>query len=185
MINGRGDMTAAKRTTSTEGAALAVAEPVELVPDSLYLLGDSVELDGRVSWVPPGVRGWQPINCYALVEGTSVLIIDPGVYLQRLTVRRQLESFVPAGTPLSIFLTRAEPDSTGNLGEIASRYPVARLYSGGGPNPFDSFEAVMLMDPAHRGDRIQMERMPPGYAVPVGESRSVEVLHPSIRLLAT
>ncbi len=163
----------------------SMTAPVELVPAALYVLGDSVELDGRISWVPPDVHGWQPINTYVLVEGQSVLVIDPGVYVQRRTVREQLESIVAPGTPLSIFVTRAEPDCTGNIGEIASRFPVTRLYAGGGPNPFDSFEAVTLMDPANRGERIQMERTPPGFTIPIGETRSVELLRPSLRLLAT
>lgn len=166
-------------------ASRSMTAPVELVPRKLFLLGDGVELDGRISWAPPDARGWQPINTYVLVEGDSVLVIDPGVYVQRRTVREQLESIVSPGHPLSIFVTRPEPDSTGNIGEIASRFPVARLYAGGGPNPFDSFEAVTLMDPANRGERIQMERTPPGFAVPVGHGRDVEVLRPSIRLLAT
>ncbi len=159
--------------------------PVELVPGRLYVLGDSIELDGRLTWAPADARGWQPINVYLLLEGKSALIIDPGVYVQRDTVRRQLESLVPVGSPLAMFLTRAEPDATGNIGEIASRYPVTKLFAGGGPNPFDAFEAVGLMDPKKRGERIQMERMPQGYEVPISGTRGVEVLRPIIRLLAT
>jgi flavorubredoxin len=165
--------------------APTIPAPVELVAESLYLLGDSVELDGRVSWAPPEVRARQPVNCYVLCDRDDALVIDPGVYVQRHTVGEQLGEIIAPGTPLSIFVTRAEPDSTGNIGEIASRYPIRRLYAGGGPNPFDSFEAVMLMDPAKRGERIQMERTRPGFAIPIGEERSVEVLRPSIRLLAT
>ncbi|MDQ2801239.1 MAG: hypothetical protein M3Y41_00610 [Pseudomonadota bacterium] len=161
------------------------AGPVELVAGRLYLLGKSVALDGRISWAPPDARGWQPINAYVLLEGRSVLLVDPGVYAHRATIRAQLETLVPPGRPLSIFLTRPEPDVTGNIGEIASRYPVERLYAGGGPNPFDAFESAMLIDPASRGNRIQMERMPPGYAMPLSETRGVEVLRPTIRLLAT
>ncbi len=159
--------------------------PLELVADKLYLLGDSVVLDGRISWVPPDVRGWQPINTYVLLEGDTVLVIDPGVYAHRTIIREQLAMLAEPGRKLSIFLTRPEPDVTGNIGEIASCYPVERLYAGGGPNPFDAFESSMLMDPASRGNRIQMERMPPGYQMPLGEDRGVEILRPTIRLLAT
>lgn len=158
---------------------------VELVPGKLYLLGDSVELDGRVSWVPGEVRGWQPVNCYVVRQDDAVLVIDPGVYLHRDTVAGQLETIVPAGTPVSIFVTRAEPDTTGGIGEIARRYPVERLYAGGGPNPFDSFEAVGDLDMAGRRERIQLERTAPGFQVPVAGTRGIEILRPSIRLLAT
>ena len=162
-----------------------VAAPIELVTGKLYLLGDSVVLDGRISWVPAEVRGWQPINTYVLLEGTSVLVVDPGVYAHRTTIREQLALLVEPGRKLSIFLTRPEPDVTGNIGELASCYPVERLYAGGGPNPFDAFESTMLMDPASRGNRIQMERMLPGFQMPLGGGRGVEMLRPTIRLLST
>jgi len=158
---------------------------VELVPDRLYLLGGSIKLDGRISWVPPDATGWQPVNAYVLREGDGVLVIDPGIYAHCDIIRRQLESVVPPGSPLSIYLTRAEPDSAGNIGEVASRYPVQMLFAGGGPNPFDAFEAAGQIDRKKRGDRIQMERLPPGYEIPVGGTRGVEVLRPVIRLLAT
>lgn len=162
---------------------MSAPKAVELVADRLYLLGDSVELDGRVSWVPADVRGWQPVNCYVLLEHGSVLVVDPGVALHRRAVADQLETLVPPGTPVSIFVTRAEPDTTGAIGEMAARFPVERLYAGGGPNPFDSFEAVGEV--AHGRERIQLERMAAGFEVPVGPGRGVEVLRPGIRLLAT
>ena len=162
-----------------------VTRPFALVPDRLYLLGDSVPLDGRISWVPPQARGWQPLNTYVLLEGEAALVVDTGVYAHRTTIREQLATLVEPGKKLSIFLTRPEPDVTGNIGEIASCYPVERLFAGGGPNPFDAFESAKLMDPASRGNRIQMERMPPGYQMKLGDARGVEVLRPAIRLLAT
>lgn len=158
---------------------------VELDPGRLYLLGDTIALDGRISWVPKSARGWQPINTYVLTEGSDVLIIDPGIYAQRDTIRRQLASLVPEGNSVSVFVTRAEPDTAGNLGEISARYPVEKLYAGGGPNPFDAFEAVSEMDQKNRGTRIQMERMPYGYMVPVNAARGVEMMRPIIRLLST
>lgn len=160
-------------------------EVVELVADRLYLLGASVALDGRVSWVPERARGWQPVNCYVLREAGSVLVVDPGPAVFRETVADQLESIVPAGTPLSVLVTRAEPDTTGGLGEIARRFRVERLYAGGGPNPFDSFEAIGELDRGGRRERIQLERTAAGFAVPVGPGRGVEILRPTIRLLAT
>lgn len=172
-------------THVTDAPATTVPRPVTLVEGKLYLLGDSVALDGRISWVPPQARGWQPINAYVLIEDEQVLVIDPGVYAHRTIIREQLAMLAPPGRKLSIFLTRPEPDVTGNIGELAGCYPVEKLYAGGGPNPFDAFESAKLMDPASRGNRIQMERMPTGYQMPLGEGRGVEVLRPTIRLLAT
>lgn len=160
-------------------------DPVALVPGTLWLLGGSVPLDGRISWVPADARGFQPINTYVLVQDGGVLIVDPGVYAQHDLVGNQLERIVPRGSPVSIYLTRAEPDVSGNLGEVSARYKVDHLYCGGGPNPFDAFEAVGDIDQQNRGTRVQMERMPTGYEVPVGGGRGVEVMRPIIRLLAT
>lgn len=173
------------RTTAPAISVSRAPEVVALVPDRLYLLGDSVELDGRISWVPERARGWQPMNCYVLREAGSVLVIDPGPAVFRETVADQLETIVAAGTPVSVLVTRAEPDTTGGLGEIARRFPVERLYAGGGPNPFDSFEAIGELDTAGRRERIQLERTAAGFSVPVGPGRGVEILRPSIRLLAT
>lgn len=165
--------------------AARATPPVELVAGRLYLLGSSAPLDGRISWVPPDARGWQPLNSYVLLEGGTAVIIDPGVYAHREIMGEQVESLIPLGSTVSIYLTRAEPDATGNLGEIAERYHVDKLYCGGGPNPFDAFEAVGAMNTDGRGERIQMERTPTGYQVPVGAGRGVEILRPIIRLLAT
>ncbi len=177
-------MTALARTTNA-AAVQQVTHPIALVADKLYLLGSSVPLDGRISWVPPQARGWQPLNTYVLLEGASVLIVDPGVYAHRTIIREQLALLVEPGRKISIFVTRPEPDVTGNIGELASCYPVEKLYAGGGPNPFDAFESTMLMDPASRGNRIQMERMLPGFKMPLGDGRGVEMLRPTIRLLST
>ncbi len=174
------------RPAVAPGTRPAVApEVVELAADRLYLLGAGVELDGRVSWVPEHARGWQPMNCYVLCEAGSVLVIDPGPAVLSDTVTDQMETIVPAGTPVSVLVTRAEPDTTGGLGAIARRFPVKRLYAGGGPNPFDSFESIGELGSPARGERIQLERTAAGFAVPVGPGRGVEILRPSIRLLAT
>jgi len=156
-----------------------------LVPDRLYLLGGSVALDGRISWVPEGARGWQPINAYVLREGNEALIVDPGIFAHRHIINRQLDALVPPGTGLSIFLTRAEPDSAGNIGEVGRRYLVRMLYAGGGPNPFDAFDSVEMLDPCSTSNRIQMERQPAGYQIPIGPNRGLEILRPVVRLLAT
>lgn len=63
------------RATSPAISTARVPDVVELVPDRLSLLGDSVALDGRVSWVPERVRGWQPMNCYVLREADRKSVV--------------------------------------------------------------------------------------------------------------
>lgn len=160
-------------------------DPVELVPDKLFLLGGDIALDGRISWAPADARGWQPCNCYVLLEEENCLVVDPGPALLGETVVEQLKTLIPAGSTLSIFLSRAELDTTGGIGAIARAFPVDRLYAGGGPNPFDSFEAAGDVQFADRRERIQLERMPTGFAMPIGPRRRLEVVAPTLRLLAT
>ncbi len=178
-------MSTALAPTAPAGDPPAGAGVVELVKGRLYRLGGSIKLDGRISWVPADATGWQPVNAYVLREGDGVVIIDPGIYAHHDLIREQLAQVVPPGHPVSIYLTRAEPDAAGNIGEVAGHYPVTMLYAGGGPNPFDAFEAAAMLDPKSRSNRAQMERLPAGQEVPVGEGRGLEVLRPVIRLLAT
>ncbi|MEX2290294.1 MAG: hypothetical protein WD794_08225 [Mycobacteriales bacterium] len=171
--------------TQTEASTETAAALVELVPDALYLLGSSIALDGRISWVPPEARGWQPSNCYVLLDDGHCLVVDPGPAVLGDVVVEQLQQLLPAGSPVSIFVTRAEPDTTGGIGAIARAFPVDRLYAGGGPNPFDSFEAAGEVQFGDRRERIQLERMPAGFRMPVGPARDLQVIPPSLRLLAT
>lgn len=171
--------------TQTEAPTETAAGPVELVPGALYLLGSSIALDGRISWVPQETRGWQPSNCYVLLDDGHCLVVDPGPLVLGDVVVEQLQQLLPAGTPLSIFVTRAEPDTTGGIGAIARSFPVDRLYAGGGPNPFDSFEAAGEVQFGDRRERIQLERMPAGFQMAVGPARELRVIPPSLRLLAT
>lgn len=171
--------------TQTEALTGTASAPVELVPGSLYALGTSIALDGRISWVPPAARGWQPSHCYVLLQDGQCLVIDPGPLVVGPVVVQQLQELLAPGSPVSIFVTRAELDTTGGIGAIARTFPVDRLYAGGGPNPFDSFEAAGDVQLGDRRERIQLERMPAGFQMPVGASRSVQVIPPSLRLLAT
>lgn len=171
--------------TTTQYQLGQVPDIVELLPGRLYLLGGRIALDGRVSWAPPEVRGWQPSNCYVLLDEGQCLVVDPGPLSLGTRLVEQLQTLLPPATPISIFLSRAELDTTGGIGSIARAFPVERLYAGGGPNPFDSFEAAGDVQLGDRRERIQLERMPAGFQIPVGSSRSLQVIAPSIRLLAT
>jgi flavorubredoxin len=155
---------------------------VELAPGRLYALGGPVEVDGRISWLPSELRGYQPLNCFLLIEGRKALLVDTGVPLLGELILKQLSTLVRPGSPLTIFLTRAELECMGNLGAVSGAYSVRRMYSGGGANPFDAFDYA---NDFQRGRKVQLLRKPKGYAVPLGTSRKLVVITPRLRLLAT
>jgi glyoxylase-like metal-dependent hydrolase (beta-lactamase superfamily II) len=129
-------------TRQERDVADSLGEAVELVPGRLFALGGMVELDGRVSWMPPQVGGFQPVNAYLLVEGANALLVDTGLALHEESIIAQLEAALPAGCELRIYVTRAEGESIGNLGPIAVRFNAKTTYTGGVNNPFDSFDQV-------------------------------------------
>src|SRR5258707_15842920 len=102
-------------------------------------------MDGRVSWAPPEKRGFLPNNCFRLVEDDERLLGDTCLMAFGPTVEAQLNSLLPTGSPISIFLTRAEFDTIGNLGAIGDRYPVTTIHTGGVMNPFDAFDYVAVI----------------------------------------
>ena len=159
-----------------------------LKSDKLVVLGGLIPLDGRVSWVPAGARGFQPSNCYLLSEGDSHLLVDSGVALHSEEILDDLAGLIGDGGPLSVFFTRAEMDCVSNLEPIARRFDIQRLYTGGVINPFDAFEDMAL-----RGRRHQIDAMRSGEgdslaraaSIDIGPGRVLEIENPLLRLLMT
>jgi flavorubredoxin len=128
---------------------------VEELADGLHVMGGVIPCDGRVSWCPVRPGEFQPINCYVLQGGGQNLLIDTGVAAQEDAVLRQLESLVPPGSRISVYLTRAEFECFSNLGAIAERYEVTQLLTGGVLNPFDAFDGIRAQQ-YHR-NRVQFD----------------------------
>lgn len=104
------------------------ADPVSLY-DGLVLLANAVELDGRVAWYPPSVRGFASINAYLLIEGKDAVMVDTGVTFHREAVIGQLQAALP-GERISIAFTRiGEYAAICNTMAIAERVPVEALYA--------------------------------------------------------
>jgi hypothetical protein len=155
---------------------------VELVPDRLYVLGDSVTTDGRVSWAPEAHDVYQPQNCFVLTDGDASLVVDPGPAIVQASVLAGLDAIPASDVAPIIFLTRYQLDGIGNLGPVAERLSPSAVYSGGVINPFDSFDQVGA---AQGGDlALTFSRISPGEPVIYGDS-TFEVLAPMLRLLAT
>lgn len=163
---------------------------LELVPKSLYALGGEVEANGLTSWLPDDVRGIQRVSCYLLLGSQDAMLIDCGPTLLRRQIIEQIEGLLPAGMELSIFLTRAEFETSSNIGAIAARIPTKAVYAASGiggrrPNPFDGFD--FALEPAQNArpfDQVASERVPVGESIPLGNGRGLEVLAAPLRVLA-
>lgn len=159
-----------------------VRDADELAGGRLVVLGGYIRANGTASWIHETADGWQPSNAYLLLEDGNAALVDTGAAAHAGAVVEQLGRRLPPGAALSIFLTRAELDCIGNLGPIASAFPLAGVFTGGNNNPFDAFDAV----PDVRGAvHLQVGRKKGEVPIVLSGSRSLEVIDAPLRLLAT
>lgn len=156
---------------------------VELIEDRLYVLGDEIHSDGRVSWLPANGTSTSWINAYLIRDeaSSSALMIDTGVAAHRDAILNQTKELLSGMDDLSVFLTRSEEDCLGNLLAIASELPLRRVYAGGNLNPFDFFDDIKSMGP----DGPTATRVLPGRLIAITDSLSIEVLATPLRLITT
>jgi flavorubredoxin len=161
-------------------------DAAEILAGRLYQIGTPILLDGRVSWAPASATGYQPVSAYLVLSDEQATIVDTGVARQAGPVLRQLESLIPAGLPVTIFLTRSEYDCIGNVGPLMSRFNIDALYAGGISNPFDAFgEVTLLSSNWSKQVHIDPRRVQPGTSAQLGSSDRFEVVFPVVRILAT
>jgi flavorubredoxin len=164
---------------------------VELIPDRLYRIGGMLPLDGRISWVPRDLGGYQPSNCYLVLDGKEATLIDTGPAALEREVVEQLKSVLPEGAHLTVFVTRLEPEGLGNIGPIQAAIGIDNIITGGVPNMFDSWNEIpgFVELWSNRsdwlGDRTFMERVATGESIPMSGSDRLLVLPAPLRILAT
>ncbi len=101
----------------------------EIAPGRLYALSSPFEIDGRVSWYPPEVRGVSVINCYLLIEGDEALLVDTGLAFHAQDLLDALERLLPSSARLSVLYTRVgEYQSISNTPLIHARFPLEMIY---------------------------------------------------------
>ena len=149
----------------------------------MYRLGGFVPLDGRVSWAPHLPGRAQPINSYVILDNPRPILIDSGMAVHRSSVVRGAELLLGDQPAATAFLTRAELDCAGNVRDIHRVAPLAGLITGGTANPFDQFDIVAGW--ADVFNHRQVLAQAPGEVTKMGDSQSVEILPPPVRVLAT
>lgn len=95
-------------------------------------LGGLAPIGADVSWCPPGVNGWQPINAYLIRRGASAVLVDTGVGMHADEIRAQLRDLLAPGTTLSVILTRTEMECCLNLPALESEFTVDQVWYTGG-----------------------------------------------------
>jgi hypothetical protein len=161
-----------------ELASLETTGVMTLEPDRLYALGQSIENDGRISWLAPSAGGYQPLNVYLLTEGRNGLLIDSQVAVIGDTVEAQARQFDL--DHVTMMLTRCvEFDSVGNAERLLDALPVQVLY---GHYPPDEWVYIRRDPPAQLPYESRM--MAKYDTIALGPDREVAVLPAPLRLLA-
>jgi flavorubredoxin len=133
--------------------------PVELVPDRLYALGASIPSDGRISWLEAG--GWEPLNAYMLVEGSSAYVIDSQLAIVEAQVRRQAEVVRDRHgvTEVNLMFTRVvEFDSMGNAEILLRVLPARRVCAHYDPEQWMYYRGVAPEKEAIQYEPVSLEK---------------------------
>jgi len=157
-----------------------------LADGQLYALQHPYPLDGRVSSYPASARGFSVANCYLLTQSDAAMLIDTGFGKDEPAIRRQIESLVAPGLPLSLFPLRLnEFMSINNVESFAGHFNVEQCYTSnvdaalwfdfGAKADGRDILASMKVVAVTRADTIELGR----------QGRAIDVMQAPIRLIAT
>lgn len=160
--------------------------PVSLDGETLHLLGDSVEIDGRISWRDPSFHGQcEPLNAYFLRGREGVALVEAGVAAHRDTIAAQLARLLCEGEKVTrVAVTRNEPDVISNLPNLVTAYGVETAYTPGVINPLDFFDDAS----AHlhmKSFGVDQHPALPGTRIMLGPDHWLEPVQTPLRLLST
>jgi hypothetical protein len=162
---------------------------IELAGSRLHALSHPYALDGRVSWHPPGRRGFAPMNAYLLVEDRAAMLVDSGISVHRDGLLDDLHGLLASGTRLSVLHTRlGEYNSLCNTPAVAAAFDVETIY---GPHvnaalwtDFEPHEALGFA-PAVEATEVVVLGAEQVLDVGVAGERRLHVFSPVLRLLPT
>jgi hypothetical protein len=152
---------------------------VEKITENILVLSDLVPIDGRVSWVAPGAKGYEPYNEHLLLTEDHALLVETGVAVHGPSLVPTLKEVI-GSRRLAVFPTRIELDSIGNLARILEEIPNTVV---AGANPIVPTTLV------HRRDgttpKAPFVRFAPGNTLAEVGFPHVRVVDPVIRTLGT
>ncbi|WP_238366878.1 MBL fold metallo-hydrolase [Mesobacterium pallidum] len=162
------------------------ADPVTLVSGRLYMLGDSEDIDARISWRAPCTHGLcEPFNVYLLRGEDGCILVEAGIARHRDRIASQLQSLLAPGERVErLAVTRNEPDTISNLPNLAAACGVHTAYTPGVINPFDFFDDAS----AHlhmKSFGVDQHPALPGTRIALGPDRWLEPVQTPLRLLST
>jgi hypothetical protein len=157
-----------------------------LAQGKLYALQNPFVLDGRVSAYPGGARGYSVANSYLLTESDGALLIDTGFGKDEHVIRRQIESLIVPGLPLSMFPLRLnEFMSINNIEAFAGHFNVEQCYT-------SNVDAALWFDFGVKADgrsileSMRVTAVTRADTIEIGnKGRPVDVMQAPIRLIAT
>ncbi len=115
---------------------------VEQVADDVLVLSDVVPIDGRVSWLTPRAKGFEPYNEYLVLSGDNALLFETGVPVHGPSLVQSLKEIL-GSRRLAVYPSRIELDSIGNLGRILEEIPNTIV---GCANPIEPTRLAHLSD---------------------------------------
>jgi flavorubredoxin len=169
----------AREPAPAGGSVAALAE------GRLYALQHPFALDGRVSSYPASARGFSVANSYLLTEPDAAMLIDTGFGKDEPAIRRQIESLIAPGSPLSLFPLRLnEFMSINNVATFAGHFNVETCYT-------NNIDAALWFDFGTDNSRSILESMKVvavtrADTIRLGkQGRAIDVMQAPLRLIAT
>jgi hypothetical protein len=124
-------------------SAMLPASVTQISPDTIYAVGGTLPADDRCgAWIPAGVRGFVPFQCYVLRDGGQFLMLDGGLPVHRAEVRAGVAALVGNSHERRFMMTRRELDTILNLPWLTHDFKFQTLYCGGDLSPIDFFEKM-------------------------------------------
>lgn len=160
----------------------------EIIPGTLFGASGWLRADARpISWIPPGLPGFLPVNAYALRDGAEWMVVDTGLPLHWPEIEAALARTIAGTARRRMVNTRREQDCMANLQPLVRAFGITEVPYVGVLNPLEMADLIEA-DEAH----ARIEAMAPVRAVriEVGEALGIgrlrlEPLRVQLRLLAT
>ena len=156
-----------------------------IVSGALYAVGGGVPSDVSVSWIPGGLGGWMPVQCFVFRDGPEAVVMDSGLGAHRAAIEAGLQDLLGDDPPPKALISRWEPDAMVNLPWLIHRFGVRDVLSYGGIDPldfFEQFEEAAATTQVEAAGPARLVPIGPGQILHVGRLR-IEVLPVSLRLL--